>query len=178
MSLQEVNILSPSHPAPPPSPPQNPLDAADNLAWRSGDLAWQGERVTTVTVSSTGPGYSAYGAVDGIVGGSPSHPEQEWASQGEKDTAMIRLNWHVPQKIDRVWLFDRPNQQDQVTSSLLVFSDGTTIPVGPLPNDAKKGIEVKFEPKTVKWLALFITGVSPTTQNVGLSEIAVFRAAK
>ena len=59
MSLQEVNILSPSHPAPPPSPPQNPLDAADNLAWRSGDLAWQGERVTTVTVSSTGPGYSA-----------------------------------------------------------------------------------------------------------------------
>ena len=40
-----------------------------------------------------------------------------------------------------------PNQQDQITSSMLVFSDGTTIPVGPLPNDAKKGIEVKFEPE-------------------------------
>ena len=46
-----------------------------------------------------------------------------------------------------------------------------------LPDNAKKGIEVKFEPKTVKWLALMVTGVSPTTQNVGLSEIAVFRAA-
>ena len=83
-----------------------------------------------------------------------------------------------PQKIDRVWLFDRPNENDRVDLAVLVFSDGTTIPVGALPKDAKKGIEVKFEPKTVKWLAVFITGVSPTTQNAGLSEIAVFRAAK
>ncbi len=169
MSLQEVNILAPGDPAPPPSPPPSPLDGEDNLAWKRGTVA---------TASSTSEGYSPQGAVDGLVGGAPNHPEQEWASRGEKDTAMIRLNWGAPQKIDRVWLFDRPNEKDQATSSLLVFSDGTTIPVGPLPNDAKKGIEVKFTPKTVKWVAVFITGVSPTTQNAGLSEIAVFRAAK
>ena len=93
---------------------------------------------------------------------------------------MLRLSWPCsrPQTIDRVWLFDRPNDKDQITSTLLVFSDGTTIPVGPLPNDAKKGIEVKFARKTVTWLVLIVTGVSPTTPNVGLSEIAVFRAAK
>ena len=143
------------------------MDTDNNVAWKA-----------VISVSSTCPGYSAKGAVDGIVGGYPKDPSSEWASQGEKDTAMLRLTWAEAQKIDRVWLFDRPDKREQVTSSLLVFSDGTTIPVGPLPNDAKKGIEVKFAPKTVKWLALLVTGVSPTTQNVGLSEIAVFRAAK
>ena len=83
-----------------------------------------------------------------------------------------------PQTIDRVWLFDRPNDLDQITSAMLVFSDGTTIQVGPLPDDAKKGVEVKFDAKTVKWVAVIITGVGPKTLNIGLSEIAVFRAAK
>ena len=89
---------------------------------------------------------------------------------------MIRLTWSEPQKINRIWLFDRPNNLDQVTSSMLVFSDGTTIPVGPLPDDARKGIEVKFDPKTVRWVALMITGVGINTRNIGLSEFAVFRA--
>ena len=38
--------------------------------------------------------------------------------------------------------------------------------------------EVKFDAKTVKWMTLIVTGVSPKTGNVGLSEIAVLRAAK
>jgi hypothetical protein len=59
---------------------------------------------------------------------------------------------------------------------MLVFSDGSAIQVGALPNNAKKGIEVKFDPKTITWLTFLVTGVSKTTANVGLSEIAVFRA--
>ena len=163
MCLQEVTLRSPGDPLPPP----NPLHTADNVAGKA-----------VVTASSVCPGYQARAAVDGYVGGFPAEKDYEWASQGERDTAMLRLTWAEPQRIDRIWLFDRPSPIDRITSAMLVFSDGTTIPVGALPDDAKKGIEVKFEPKTVKWLALFITGVSPTTQNVGLSEIAVFRAAK
>ena len=163
MCLQEVKLRSPGDPLPPP----NPLHTADNVAGKA-----------VVTASSVCPGYQARAAVNGYVGGFPAEKDYEWASQGERDTAMLRLTWAEPQRIDRIWLFDRPSPIDRITSAMLVFSDGTTIPVGALPKDAKKGIEVKFEAKTVKWLALFITGVSPTTQNVGLSEIAVFRAAK
>jgi len=117
-----------------------------------------------VTASSTAQGSRAEGAVDGNVGGYPGEMEQEWVSRGEKDTAMLRLNWPEPQTVDRVWLFDRPNNLDRITSAMLVFGDGTTIQVGALPNDAKKGIEVNFEPKTVKWVALMVTGVSKKTR--------------
>ena len=70
-------------------------------------------------------------------------------NRGERDTAMIRLTWPTPQTIDRVLLFDRPNDLDQVNSGMLVFSDGSTISTGALPDNAQKGLEVSFEPKTV-----------------------------
>lgn len=165
MCLQEVNLLSPSDPIP--ALPPNPLNVEDNVAKKA-----------VISASSTHPGYSVQAMVDGYTGGYPGTPEQEWASHGEKDTAVVRLTWDKPQTIDRVLLFDRPIAEEQITSEMLVFSDGTTIPVGALPDDAKKGLEVKFEPKTVKWMVLIVTGVSPKTLHIGLSEIAVFRAAR
>jgi len=131
----------------------------------------------TLTVSSCHPDYLAEGAVDGVVGGYPGETRHEWASHGEKDTALLRLTWKSPQTINRVWLFDRPNLLDQVTSGMLVFSDGTTLSTGPLPDDARQGLEVSFPPKTVNWLVFVVTGVKQGSPNIGLSEIAVFRAA-
>jgi hypothetical protein len=58
---------------------------------------------------------------------------------------------------------------------MLVFSDGSTIKVSELPNDARSCKEIVFPEKTVTWLAFIITGVSETTRNVGLAEIAVFK---
>jgi len=98
----------------------------------------------------------------------------EWVSNGEKDTAMIRLSWNQPEKVTRIWLFDRPNLKDQITSGMLVFSDGTTIQVSALPNDARSCKEISFPAKTVTWVAFFVTGVSKTTEDVGLAEFAVF----
>ncbi|SPE57279.1 conserved exported hypothetical protein [Verrucomicrobia bacterium] len=158
MCLQELRLRAPTEPLAP-----DPLGAPDNVAPDA-----------TLTVSSTHPDYSAAGAVDGVVDGFPGDLRHEWATQGEGDTAMLRLNWRAPQTIDRVWLFDRPNTIDQITSGLLVFSDGTTITTGGLPDDAKKGLEVTFPPKTVTWLAFLVTGCKPGTANIGLSEIAVF----
>ena len=87
---------------------------------------------------------------------------------------MIRLNWSQPEKISRIWLFDRQNLKDQVTSGLLVFSDGSTIKVGELPNDAKSCKELTFPEKTVTWVAFLVNTVSETTSNIGLAEFAVF----
>jgi hypothetical protein len=160
MCLQEIRLLSPTDPR-----PADPLGSPENIAPRA-----------RLTVSSVHPDYLAAGAVDGVVGGFPGDIHREWASQGEHDTAMIRLTWQTPQRIDRIWLFDRPNHLDQITSGLLVFSDGTTLKTGPLPDDARRGLEVRFPAKTVNWVACLVTGAKANSPNIGLAEIAVFRA--
>lgn len=144
---------------------KDPLKSDRNLA-----------RQATVTVTSTYPGYTAEAAVDGCVGGYPEDISLEWAANGEKETAVLRLTWGEPQTVGCVWLFDRPNTAfDRVTSGMLVFSDGSTVPVGELPDDARAAREVTFEPRTISWLLFVVNSVTPTTQNTGLAEIAVFR---
>ena len=160
MCLHEIRLLKPGEDASP-----DVLNSPANIA-----------RDAEVTVSSTHPDYSAGGAVDGVVGGYPDHIEREWASRGERNTAMIRLTWSTPQTVNRVLLFDRPNDLDQITSGMLVFSDGSTISTGALPDNAQKGLEISFEPKTVRWLIFAVNGTKPSTQNIGLAEIAVFSA--
>ena len=158
MCLQELRLLSPAD-------LQSTSAQPENFA-----------REATVTVSSTHPDYSSAGATDGVVGGYPGDIHQEWASKGESDTAMLRLTWSAPQTISRVLLFDRPNDLDQVTSGMLVFSDGTTLTTGALPDDAKQGLEVSFPSKTVNWLMFVVTGVKKGSPNIGLAEIQVFNS--
>ncbi len=161
MCLQEVRLLAPGDPV----PPAGPLQSDDNVA-----------SLAAVTVSSTHKDYSPAGLTDGAVGGFPGETGREWCTEGERETAMVRLTWSEEVSIDRVWLFDRPNDLDQVTSGMITFSDGTSIRTGALPDDAKKGLEVRFPEKKVRWLIFAVAGVKDRTQNVGLSEIAVFRA--
>ena len=161
MCLQEVKLLGPDAPR-----PSGPLFDEANLA-----------RTASVTVSSTFENYSVWGAVDGVVGGFPGATRHEWATDHETKTGTIRLEWDTPQLVDRIWLFDRPNTNaDQVTQGFLLFDDGTSIAVGPLPDDATQGIEVSFEPKRVKWLAFAIADTKTGAYATGLSEIAVFAA--
>jgi hypothetical protein len=158
MCLQEVKLLAPGD-----AVAATPLNSAANLA-----------QDARVTVSSVHPDYSADALVDGAVGGFPGDTKLEWATKGEANTAMVRLTWNEAHRIDRVWLFDRPNDLDQITAGWLVFSDGTTLATGALPDDAKQGLEVSFPPREVTWLAYLVTGTKPGTPNVGLSELAVF----
>jgi hypothetical protein len=161
MCLQEVRLITPSDPVAPPGPLTSPANIAP---------------LATVTVTSTHGDYSVRGLTDGVVGGYPGDISQEWCSNGERGTATIRLTWNEEQTIDRVWLFDRRNELDQIRSGLLVFSDGSTIPTGELPDDAKQGLQVKFPPKRVKWLVFIPNEVKPSTLNIGLAEIGVFRS--
>lgn len=158
MCLQEIRILKPEE-----ERVTGVFDSPSNIAPDA-----------TVTVSSVHPGYRADAATDCAVGGWPENAGREWASHGESNTAMIRLTWNEPHRVGRVWLFDRPNDLDRITAGLLVFSDGSTLATGPLPDDGKNGLEISFEPKRITWLAFLVTAVKQGTPNVGLSEIAVW----
>ncbi len=158
MCLQEVRLLAPGDAA-----PTSILFHEDNIA-----------STAVVTTSSTFAGYTPAAAADGLVDGFPGGETRGWASAGERETAMIRLTWESEQVVKRVWLFDRPNPLDQVTSGMLIFSDGTTIATGALPDDAKSGLEVRFPQKKIRWLIFAVTGTKPGSPNVGLSEIAVW----
>lgn len=144
--------------------PEDDLLGADNVAANA-----------KLTVSGTEDGYSDEGALDGIVGGYPNDKSNEW-SAGATVGATLRLDWDAPQVVDRIVLYDRPNTTDQVTSGAITFSDGTTLDIGALPDDAKTGLTLKFPAKTITWLSLKVTGVKAGTRNAGLAEIAVFRA--
>ncbi len=70
-------------------------------------------------------------------------------------------------------LFDRVNLNDQILSATLTFSDGSTVPVGPLTNDGT-GVTVTFAPRTITQMTLTVNTVSGSTQNTGLAEIQVY----
>ena len=116
---------------------------------------------------------------DGIVDGQPRHCKVEWATQGEQVDAWCKFDWDQPQTINRVILADRPIESEQVLSGMLLFSDGSHIMVDrALPNDAKEGLEISFPPKKVEWVKIVVINTKTGGQNIGLAEVAVFKASK
>jgi hypothetical protein len=128
-----------------------------------------------ISVSGVEGGYGFAGATDGLISGYPDDRGAEWSS-GIKENATIRLEWDAPQVVNRVALFDRINQNDNIWSGILTWSDGTTTPVSTLPNEGTSPLEARFAPKTVRWVEFKVLSVSPATEHSGLAEIAVFRA--
>ncbi len=151
----------------------DPIKNDNNIALRSNVIVSSAARKTRPFTELIE--YFGEGAIDGVVDPESKNKLNEWISDGEKNSAFIRLIWEKPEKISKVWLFDNPDPKDQITSGMLVFSDGSTISVSELPDDARSGKEVKFPEKDVTWLAFIVTGVSPTTTSAGLAEIAVFK---
>ncbi len=159
MCLQQIRLVAPAE-----AVAAGPLAGADNIA-----------RKAVVSVSSTHSEYSPDGLTDGIVDGFPRNIQREWASNGENDSAFVRLTWPEPVQINRIWLFDRPNNLDLIEEGMILFSDGSTIVTKSLPDDARKGLEVRFAAKKVKWLLFLVTKTKKNSPNIGLAEIAVYR---
>jgi hypothetical protein len=133
-------------------------------------------RQAKVTVSSLQSNTNERGANDGIVDGYPTDHKFEWSSGGETSGAWLRLDWDAPQTVDRVWLYDRINAVDQVTSGTLTLSDGSTYQVGELSNEATEAAEVSFPARAITWLKFTVSSSSPGTQNTGLAEVVVLKA--
>ena len=76
-------------------------------------------------------------------------------------------------------LLDKPKTRapraQPVRAARVNFSDGSTAPVGELPNDGQTPFKLSFPPRTITWLEIVVTEVGPRTKNVGFSEIAVFQ---
>ena len=67
-------------------------------------------------------------------------------------------------------LYDRPNLDDQILGGTLLFSDGSSIQVGALPNDGSP-LSINFTARNVSWVKF---RVDQATGWIGLSEIEVF----
>ena len=136
------------------------------------NIAPLADAVASSLMSSTGS--RARYAKDRLVEGFPTDPSFEWASQGQGVGAWIRLTWQQPMRIESVRLHDRPNLNDWITGGTLTFSDGSTVVVGPLDNDARAGMTVNFSPRTATSVTFTVTSVGSNTTNVGLAEFLVF----
>jgi len=68
-------------------------------------------------------------------------------ARAKQETALLRLSWSQPQEIDRVWLFDRPNDLDQI--ALACWCSAMARRSAPLscPTNAQHGLEITFEPQ-------------------------------
>jgi hypothetical protein len=110
-------------------------------------------------------------AIDEIIDGFPGDYTREWATFGQLAGAWIQLNWSSPVKVSEVILYDRPNLSDNVQAGTLLFSDGTSLPVAQLPNDASSGYAVSFAEKTITWVKFTVT--SAVGYNIGLAEFQV-----
>ena len=118
-------------------------------------------------------GQSATKVADGIVDGYPKDSLREWVTAGERAGAWIAMTWRAPVTVGKIVLHDRPNSADQLIAGVVEFSDGSKLPVGPLPNDGRP-VEYTFPPRTIRSLRLAVTEVSRGTENVGLAEFQVF----
>lgn len=153
----------------------------DEIFWtRSfGSLSYSASVIASSEKKESGQGAlnvidgTADGAASGLPLGYNRFPHAEWVSNNEKSGAWICLTWEHPQKISKIILYDRPNRTDHIIQGVLTFSDGSTVDVTALPDDGR-ALEVNIPAKTVTWVKLTITGVSPSTESIGLSEFEVF----
>lgn len=132
-------------------------------------------RTATASASSesTATGQTSSKAIDGVADGYPGNASREWSSNGQGAGAWIQLNWPAATAVKQIRLFDRPNLNDQAIAGTLLFSDGSSLAVGSLPNDGS-AYSVSFTSKTVTWVKFRIDQVSGTTANIGLAEFEVY----
>lgn len=103
----------------------------------------------------------------------------EWASVssmtfwGEIDYPWVQLDWDTPVCINKVILYDRPDEKTHTAGGILHFSDGSHINVWQIPNDGSPKV-VEFPAKKTQWIRFEIT--DGDGENLGLSEIEVFPA--
>jgi len=116
-------------------------------------------------------GQTADKAIDGVVDGWPGDPTKEWASVNESNGAWLQLNFSQSYSVDKVVLYDRPNNSTQVLGAQLTFSSGSPVNVGAL-NNAGAAVTVTFSSRTITWIRFTVT--NSAGDDLGLAEMEVF----
>lgn len=129
----------------------------------------------TVTASSenTEKGKAA-NVVDGII---RIDGKGEWVSKstvtfwGQIDYPWIQLDWQQPQSINKIIVYDRVSDASHNAGGILIFSNGTRIPVLQIPNNGAAKV-ISFPEQTVSWVRFETTDANGPA--IGLSEIEVY----
>ncbi|ORY88393.1 hypothetical protein BCR35DRAFT_301507 [Leucosporidium creatinivorum] len=121
----------------------------------------------------------AKSAIDGVIGGYPGNEGAEWSSSGGGVGSWLKLTWTTPQNVSAIVLYDKPNLVDWLQAGTLTFSGGVKLPFTIATNDGTATV-VAWPKNTfivTTSVLLTATAVSPSTENVGLSEILVMGVA-
>ncbi len=129
------------------------------------------------TASSVSRGQQPAGAIDGIVGGYPDHPESEWASNRQGAGAWLQLDWPQPVTFNEIHLYDRVTPRDQILAARAVFDDGSSVMLLNPANDGSVPAKAVFPAVTSKTLRIEMVDVGAETRNVGLAEVVVLSTA-
>lgn len=81
---------------------------------------------------------------------------KEWATDGGREGSWLALTWPAAQPINQIVFHDRPSANDRATGGTVVFSDGSSVAVGPLNNDGS-ATSITFGNRTVTSLRFNIT---------------------
>ena len=109
------------------------------------------------------------------------HNQGEWASNstmvpwGGINYPWVQLDWDTPKTINKIILYDRPDESTHTGGGTLSFSDGSKFSVYEIPNDGAPKT-IYFPEKTVSWIKFEVT--DGTGDYLGLSEIEVYPAPK
>ncbi|KAI5481074.1 Carbohydrate-Binding Module Family 1 protein, cellulose binding protein [Pseudohyphozyma bogoriensis] len=144
--------------------------AAEGQDVLTGDLALNATCVASSSADSQGPENANDGIIGGYGGGSYLN---EWATSGGGAGSWIKCSWDGVVSINQVILYDRPNDNDQITGGTLSFDDGSTISVSNLYNDGGP-TSFTFDSRNTSSVLFTITSVSDTTSSAGLAELAVY----
>lgn len=104
----------------------------------------------------------------------------EWVSNSRLDARgrvypypWIQLEWDSIVCINKIVLYDRADKNTHTAAGTLYFSDGTSIIVNTIPDDATPKV-VEFDSKKVNWVRFQVT--DGEGKNLGLSEFEVYPA--
>ncbi|WCD92916.1 PIG-L family deacetylase [Microbacterium sp. nov. GSS16] len=160
-------------PAPDPDPDPEPTPEPTPVPGPAQYSGPNTARNASVAASSQAPGQAATAAIDAVIAGWPANGGAEWSSNGQRSGAWIALSWAVPQQVDRVRLYDRPNPADHIQGGTLRFSDGSTVAVPALNNDGSATL-ITFPARNTTSLRFTVDSTSSATENAGLAELEVY----
>jgi LmbE family N-acetylglucosaminyl deacetylase len=139
----------------------------------TGDVALGPGVTVKASSQDTESGQGAGKAIDGVALGDPLARTKEWATEGGTVGSWIEVDLPSPTTVNGVVLSDRPNPLDQITGATLVFSDGSSVAIGPLANNGSAKT-IAFPSRSTTSVRLVVNSVSPTTKNVGLAELEIY----